>query len=66
MQKAFTETQRNIIADKLIELGNLTVVALVVSQLLGDTVKPQPLIAGTAGYLFFAWLATKIMKGGAK
>lgn len=65
MQVQLSVIQRNTIAEKLIELGNLTATALVVSQAL-DTkqIKFTALFLGLVAYLVCFALAIRIMKGG--
>lgn len=63
MTNQLSEAQRNIIGEKVIDLANLTAIALVVSQILNETIKPFALAAGIISYGLFFLLAVRTMKG---
>ncbi len=64
MHGKLDQTQRNIIGEKFIELGNLTVVALVFGQFLNDKIVPLALIFGLMAYIGLSQIAVLIMRGG--
>jgi len=58
------QTQRNIVAEKVLELSNLSVVALVVSQILSSRFELFAASLGMALFLIGYIVAFTLMKGG--
>lgn len=66
MLTKLTSRQRNRVAEKVMEWGNLVFVGLVIAQLVPGTERFQPelMASGLGGIILAYWLATLIMKGG--
>ncbi len=64
MRTKLDQTQRNLIGEKFLELANLSVVALVVTQLLNPRIVFLAFGAGITLFLGLYAIAITIMKGG--
>ena len=66
MDGGLTDDQRNTVAGKIMEWGNLLFAGLVVSQGLSQSINYSATLLGTVGLLFAYFLASRVMRGGAK
>jgi len=66
MLAKLTSNQRDNVAEKVMEWGNLIFVGLVIAQLVPGTepFQPEMVISGLGGINFAYWFATLIMRGG--